>query len=174
MSAMMSAPCEGFSTHGMEHPLSMLACCCRPLTRSIIWDLASAGRPAKAELRQKAVRGRPEHLLASGKSSIDYTFERIVWGHGLLRSCRQGPLGRPATAMMLKSAGTCLPILGLLSRALLFSAVWLLLSLLSLGCVPCRQGPSSWLWGSLACTQIKAYERPWERITDSYLSACCF
>lgn len=51
--------------------------------------------------------------MVLGESSINYTIEGVIWGHDLLRSCRQGLLGWPA--IMLKSAETCLPILRMLS-----------------------------------------------------------
>ena len=54
--------------------------------------------------------GSADYLLVFEKCSIDYTIERIIWGHDLLQSSRQGPLGWLATAMMLVPAEDCMPL----------------------------------------------------------------
>ena len=60
-------------------------------------------------------RGGPAHLLVIGKSSIDYTFERIIGGHNFLQGSREGSLGRLATDILLVSAGICLSLSCMLS-----------------------------------------------------------
>ena len=59
--------------------------------------------------------GDPYHLVVFGKSSIDYTLERVIGGEKFLQSSRQGPLSWLAAAMILISARHCLSLSCMLS-----------------------------------------------------------